>query len=140
MRQFFLYVLILVFLPGCPALSEDEKKTKEEKEEVLKKAVTEFVPKYSTPEEMVVEWWGNSEYCRHKKMKIDLSDYGKEGVLNQKMKKQDIVGIHALKFDLSDLKQGTKIYHASLRVFAPVEPARTDKRAYMNIGQGSFLP
>lgn len=88
--------------------------------------------------EMVVEWWGERHYCRHQTMKIELSKYGKQGMINPKMGKRPIEGIHALTFDLSGLKPRTKIYHASLRMQAPLKRIRTDKRAYMSIGQGHW--
>ena len=88
--------------------------------------------------EMVVEWWGERHYCRHQQMKIELSKYGKEGMINPKMGTKPIEGIHALTFDLSNLKAGTKVYHASLRMQAPLKRIRTDKRAYMSIGSGHW--
>ena len=71
--------------------------------------------------EMVVEWWGKSDACRHKGMTVERADPGRR-----------------LKFDLSPLKPGTKVYHASLRAHTRVIPPRKDKRAYMSIGRGVF--
>jgi len=71
--------------------------------------------------ELVVEWWGKADACRHKSMTIEAGDAG-----------------DLLKFDLGPLAPGTKIYHASLRAHTRVIPPRTDKRAYMNIGRGVF--
>ncbi len=88
--------------------------------------------------EMVVEWWGQQDYCRQKGMTIELSKYGKEGLINAQAGKKPIEGIHALSFDLSPIKRGTKVYRASLRMQAPLKPIRTDKRAYMSIGQGHW--
>ncbi len=88
--------------------------------------------------EMAVEWFGGQDRCRHKTMTVELSKYGKEGLENPKMSGKDICGIHALAFDLAALKPKTKIFHASLRIQAPLEKIRTDKRVYMNIGQGVF--
>jgi len=73
--------------------------------------------------EMVVQWWGGGGACRHKAMTVQA---GTEA------------GTHLLKFDLSALKAGTTVYRAALRVQTRVPPARTDKRAYMNIGRGVF--
>ena len=78
----------------------------------------------ATRGEMVVEWWGKADCARHKGMKIEMSHYAD--------------GVHGLWFDLSELKRGTRVYHASLRVHTKVEKLRTDKRAYMSIGQGVF--
>ena len=73
--------------------------------------------------EMVVEWWGQADYCRHKGMKIAPADKGG----------------HALTFDLSPIPKGAKVYHTSLRVHTRIRPVRTDKRAYMNaFGRGVF--
>jgi len=88
--------------------------------------------------EMVVEWWGEKYYCRHQQMKIELSKYGKEGMINPEMGKKPVEGIHALTFDLSNIQRGTRIYHASLRLHAPEKRIRTDKRAYMSIGSGHW--
>ena len=88
--------------------------------------------------EMAVEWWGERHYCRHQQMKIELSRYGKEGMINPKMGRRPIEGIHALTFDLSNLKRGTKVHHACLRMQAPLKRIRTDKRAYMSIGRGHW--
>jgi hypothetical protein len=91
--------------------------------------------------ELVVEWWGQGgppTRCRHNDMTIELSKYGKEGLANPEGGKKQIEGIHALTFDLSTLKKNTTIHHASLRIHAPLEKIRTDKRAYMNIGQGHW--
>ena len=86
----------------------------------------------------VVEWWGSGNRCRHNLMTIDLSYYGKEGVINRKMAGRDILGIHALRFDLTPIGKGATIRHASLRMQAPLEDIRTDKRAYMSIGRGHW--
>ncbi len=88
--------------------------------------------------EMVVEWWGNGPRCRHDRMTIELSYYGKEGMINPKMGRKPTEGIHALRFDLSPVPKTAKVYHASLRMQAPLERIRTDKRAYMSIGQGHW--
>ncbi|KKL29037.1 hypothetical protein LCGC14_2369140, partial [marine sediment metagenome] len=88
--------------------------------------------------EMVVEWWGDGPRCRHNKMTVALSRYGKEGVINPKMAGKAIVGIHALKFDLSPIGRGAKVYAASLRFQAPLQQIRTDKRSYMSIGRGHW--
>ena len=88
--------------------------------------------------QMAVEWWGQADYCRHKKMTLQLSHYGKEGMTNPKMGRKPIEGIHALTFDLSGIRKSAKIHHASLRIRAPQERIRTDKRAYMNIGSGHW--
>jgi len=71
-------------------------------------------------------------------MTIELSKYGKEGMTNPKMGRRPTEGIHALSFDLSPIPRGAKVYHASLRMHAPLERIRTDKRAYMSIGQGHW--
>ena len=86
--------------------------------------------------EMVVEWWGSDARCRHKGMTIELSKYGKEGMISDKAGKKDVEGIHALKFDLSPIPKGVKVYRASLRIQAPLEKIRTDRRVYMDIGGG----
>jgi len=86
--------------------------------------------------EMAVEWWGRGPRCRHHGMTIELSRYGKEGLINPNAGKKAVEGIHALTFDLSPIPRGTKIYHASLRFQAPLTQIRTDKRVYMDIGQG----
>ncbi|MCJ7543172.1 MAG: hypothetical protein MUP47_01185, partial [Phycisphaerae bacterium] len=86
--------------------------------------------------ELVVEWWGQGDRCQHRDMTIELSKYGKEGLANPQGGKKAIEGIHALTFDLSPLKKDARIHHASLRIHAPLEKIRTDKRAYMSIGQG----
>jgi len=70
---------------------------------------------------MVVEWWGKADVCRHKGVTLEDDDAGRR-----------------LKFDLSALKSGTKVYHASLRAHTRVTPPRKDRRAYMSIGQGVF--
>jgi len=70
---------------------------------------------------MVVEWWGKTDACRHKGLTVEQTDAGRR-----------------LRFDLSALKPGTRIYHASLRAHTRVIPPRKDKRAYMNIGRGVF--
>jgi len=71
-------------------------------------------------------------------MTVELSHYGKEGVINKKMARQNIVGIHSLRFDLKPIRKGAPIRHASLRMQAPLEDIRTDKRAYMSIGRGHW--
>jgi len=86
--------------------------------------------------EMVVEWWGKGSRCRHTGMTIELSKYGKEGLINPKAGKKPVEGIHALTFDLSPIPPKSKVYHASLRIQAPLERIRTDRRVYMDIGQG----
>ena len=88
--------------------------------------------------EMVVEWWGESARCRHRTMKIDLSFYGKAGMINPKMGKRAVEGIHAVRVDLSAIPKGAEVYHASLRMQAPLKRIRTDKRAYMSIGGGHW--
>ena len=88
--------------------------------------------------ELVVEWWGRPGRCPREGMTIELSKYGKKGLANPKGGQKDIEGIHALTFDLSPLKKDTTIYHASLRIRAPLERIRTDKRAYMSLGQGHW--
>jgi len=98
-----------------------------------------FGPGGTARGEMVVEWWGRggpSSKCRHTGMTIELSRYGKEGLINPQAGKKAVEGIHALTFDLSPIKRGTKIYHASLRFQAPLTQIRTDRRVYMDIGQG----
>lgn len=92
----------------------------------------------TTRGELVVEWWGQGDRCRHQGMTIELSKYGKEGLANPQGGKQAIEGIHALRFDLSSLKQDTRIYRASLRIHAPLVKIRDDKRAYMSIGKGHW--
>jgi len=72
---------------------------------------------------MVVEWWGQADYCRYKGMTIAPAAEGG----------------HALTFDLSPVPKDAKVYHASLRVHTKIRPVRTDKRAYMNaFGKGVF--
>ncbi|OPX24058.1 MAG: hypothetical protein B1H04_02945, partial [Planctomycetales bacterium 4484_123] len=61
----------------------------------------------AAPAGLVVEWWGDGARCRHQGMTIELSKYGKEGMVNPKKGKVPIEGIHALRFDLSALKAGT---------------------------------
>ncbi len=86
--------------------------------------------------EMVVEWWSKGPRCRHNLMTIELSKYGKVGMVNPKKGKLPIEGIHALTFDLSPIPKGAKVYRASLRIQAPLKRIRTDRRVYMDIGQG----
>ncbi len=74
-----------------------------------------------TDAEMVVEWWGKGAPCRHKGMAVEPTDSGQR-----------------LKFELSGLKPGTRIYRASLRAHTRATPPRKDRRAYMNVGQGVF--
>lgn len=98
-----------------------------------------FGPSGAARGEMVVEWWGRGRgrsRWRHTGMTIELSKYGKEGLINPKAGKKPVEGIHALTFDLSPIKRGTKIHHASLRIQAPLTRIRTDRRVYMDIGQG----
>jgi hypothetical protein len=99
-------------------------------------AMTVLATISSASAEMVVEWWGNAPRCRHEGMTIELSKYGKEGMISDKAGGKDIEGIHALTFDLSAIAKGAKVYHASLRIQAPLTRIRTDRRVYMDIGGG----
>lgn len=76
-----------------------------------------------TPETLAVEWWGNTPHCRHKAMSVHRT-----GQVNETR----------IRFDLSALADTTHVYHASLRMHSKLQPVRSDKRAYMNIGQGVF--
>jgi hypothetical protein len=69
--------------------------------------------------EMVVEWWGGQSNCRHQRMKAE-----REG--------QQDCGF--VQFDLSALKRGAKIYHASLRMHTDKPKLCVNSRAYMEGG------
>ncbi len=108
------------------------------KRHVLSAALLALAVAAAARAEMVVEWWGQSARCRHRKLTIDLSHYGKAGMINPKMGRRDVEGIHAVRVDLSPIPRGAAIHHASLRMQAPLQRIRTDKRAYMSLGSGHW--
>ncbi len=67
---------------------------------------------------VVVEWWCGLPNCRHQGMKAERDEEGRGFV----------------QFDLSALKPGTKIYHASLRMHTDKPKLNVNKRAYMEPG------
>ena len=105
---------------------------------ILAAAVALVTIAASTRAEMAVEWWGDGTDMPHGGMSIELSKYGREGVVATKGPPRDIDGIHTLTFDLAAIRKGTRVHHASLRTQAPLTAIRTDNRVYMDIGRGVF--
>ncbi|MFO7900101.1 MAG: hypothetical protein R6V58_13710 [Planctomycetota bacterium] len=65
--------------------------------------------------QMTVEWWGSQQKCRHRTMTCDRKADGPSG----------------LRYDLSQIDEGARVYHASLRMSTDKPKLPVHKRAYM---------
>ncbi len=81
--------------------------------------------------QMAVEWWGSQKKCRHRTMTCE----------------HDGKGPTVLRYDLSQIKPGTRIYQASLRMSTDKPKLTVNSRAYMEPGyydplriHGEFSP
>ena len=81
--------------------------------------------------QMAVEWWGSQQKCRHRTMTCE----------------HDGKGPTVLRYDLSAIKPGTRVYRASLRMSTDKPKLVVNSRAYMEPGyydplriHGEFSP